>query len=173
LEWHVVCLRQSNLKKSNHMLQEISKISLEEKRKNEKILYQFQLSFLSGSFSSLEDILDDKGIYFQRMNKSCAIAYLFGLLHTDDNQKKFLWVEVKYGYSYDQIPGEHVIEIRYMDPDPSDLPETTEYNFGDKPREFLKEMVFRFALQITKGRITRIRTPRKVIESISELELNN
>jgi hypothetical protein len=71
------------------MLQEISKISQEEKRKNELILYQFQLSFLSGSFSSLEDILDDTGIYFRRMNKSRAIAYLFGLLHNDDNRKKF------------------------------------------------------------------------------------
>jgi hypothetical protein len=155
------------------MLQEISKISLEEKRKNELILYQFQLSFLSGTFSSLDDILDEKGIYFRRMNKARAIAYLFGLLHNDENRKKFLWVEVKYGYSYDHIPGEHVIEIRYMDPDPSDLPETTEYKFGDKPREFLKEVVHRFALQITKGKITRIRTPKKVIESIGQLELNN
>jgi hypothetical protein len=155
------------------MLQEISKISLEEKRKNELILYQFQLSFLSGSFSSLDDILDDKGIYFRRMNKARAIAYLFGLLHNDDNRKKFLWVEVKFGYSYDQIPGEHVIEIRYIDPNPSDLPETTEYKFGDKPRDFLKEVVYRFALQISKGKITRIRTPKKVIESIGQLELNN
>jgi len=155
------------------MLQEISKISLEEKRKNELILYQFQLSFLSGSFSSLDDILDDKGIYFRRMNKARAIAYLFGLLHNDDNRKKFLWVEVKFGYSYDQIPGEHVIEIRYIDPNPSDLPETTEYKFGDKPRDFLKEVVHRFALQISKGKITRIRTPKKVIESIGQLELNN
>lgn len=155
------------------MLQEISKISLEEKRKNELILYQFQLSFLSGTFSSLDDILDDKGIYFRRMNKARAIAYLFGLLHNNENRKRFLWVEVKYGYSYDQIPGEHVIEIRYMDPDPSDLPETTEYKFGDKPREFLKEVVHRFALQISKGKITRIRTPKKVIESIGQLELNN
>lgn len=155
------------------MLQEISKISLEEKRKNELILYQFQLSFLSGTFSSLDDILDEKGIYFRKMNKARAIAYLFGLLHNDENRKKFLWVEVKYGYSYDQIPGEHVIEIRYMDPDPSDLPETTEYKFGDKPRDFLKEVVHRFALQITKGKITRIRTPKKVIESIGQFELNN
>ncbi len=154
------------------MLQEISKISQEEKRNNEMVLCRFQLAVLSESYSSLDEILNENGLYFGKMNKTRAIAYLFGLL-TNDKRKKFLWVEVKYGYSYDHIPGEHVIEIRYMDPDETNFNDTTEYTFGDKPREFLKETVFRFAMQIKKGEITRIRKPRRVIESITNLELNN
>lgn len=155
------------------MLQEISKISQEDKCKNEMVLYQFQLAILSENFASLEEILDEKGIYFRKMNKSRAIAYLYDLLTNDEKRKKFLWVEVKYGYSYDHIPGEHVIEIRYMDPDPTNLPDTTDYKFGDNPRDFLKEVVIRFALQIKNSKIIGIRKPKKVIESISKLELNN
>jgi hypothetical protein len=60
-----------------------------------------------------------------------------------------------------------------MDPDETNFNDTTEYTFGDKPREFLKETVIRFAMQIKKGEITRIRKPRRVIESITNLELNN
>ena len=159
--------------KNRTMLQELSKITQEEKIKNEKALKQFQFCMLSQNLIELEDLLDDKGLFFRKMNKTRAISFLYNLLNGDQKTTKIHWVEVKYGYSFDSSPGEHVMEIRYMEADPFTMPDLDNYKFGEPHRKSFNEFILRFAFQFKEGRISSIRFPKKVIESLSQFELCN
>jgi hypothetical protein len=156
------------------MLQNLSKISLEEKKKNNKVLKEFQFAFIMKNVFEIEELLDERGIFFNKLNKTNAIAYFYKLLVSDPKKsKKILWTEIKRGYSLDNFPGQHVLEIRFIDSDLFVFPDISDYKFGDPPREFLKEEVLQFAFQLKKGKITEIRIPKKVVESIEKFELCN
>lgn len=148
------------------MLQELSKITREEQKKNEHTLNQFRYSFLAGNFEQLEEILDDKGVFFKGVNKKRALAHFHKFLFSEKHIGDRLWPEFKDGYSMDEFPGEHVIEFRFMETDPFTHPNVGEFEFGEAPRKEFNELVVRFAFQFKKGKIIRLRFPKKVIQSI-------
>jgi hypothetical protein len=155
------------------MLQEISKITTEEQKKNEYALNQFRYSFLAGNFEQLEELLDPKGIFFKRMNKTRALAHFHKFLFSEHNIGKRLWPEFKDGYSMDDFPGEHVIEFRFMEADPFTNPEVDKFEFGEAPRKEFNELVVRLAFQFKSGKIIRLRFPKRVIKSIETLVNQN
>ena len=154
------------------MLQQLSKITLDEQKKNEYSLNHFRYSFTAGNFEQLEELLDDKGIFFNNMNKTRALAHIHKFLFSKYNLGN-LWPEVKEGYSMDATPGEHVIEFRYMEVDPFDTPDVCKFNFGDAPRKEFKELVIRMALRLKNGRIVGLRFPKRVIQSIETMVIQN
>jgi hypothetical protein len=154
------------------MLQQLSKITLEEQKKNEYAMNMFRYSFLAGNFEQLEELLDEKGIFFNEMNKTRTLAHIHKFLFSKYNLSS-LWPEVKEGYSMDAAPGEHVIEFRYMEVDPFDTPDVCKFNFGDAPRKEFKELVIRMSLRFQRGKIVGLRFPKKVVKSIETLTIQN
>jgi hypothetical protein len=148
------------------MLQEISKITTEEQKKNEYALNQFRYSFLSGNFEQMEELMDNKGVFFKGMNKKRALAHFHKFLFSEHNLDKRLWPEFKDGYSLDEFPGEHVIEFRFMEADPFSFPDVDKFEFGEAPRKEFKELVIRLAFRFQNGKIIRLRFPKRVIKSI-------
>ena len=148
------------------MLQELSKITREEQKKNEYTLNQFRYSFLAGNFEQLEELLDDKGVFFKGVNKKRALAHFHKFLFSEQHIGERHWPEFKDGYSMDEFPGEHVIEFRFMETDPFTHPEVGEFQFGDAPRKNMNELVVRLAFRFRKGKIIGLRFPKKVIQSI-------
>jgi hypothetical protein len=148
------------------MLQEISKITTEEQKKNEFALNQFRYSFLAGNFEQLEELLDPKGVFFKRMNKTRALAHFHKFLFSEHKIGNRLWPEFKDGYSLDEFPGEHVIEFRFMETDPFTYPDVDQFEFGSAPRKEFKELVIRIAFQFKNGKIIRLRFPKRVVKSI-------
>jgi hypothetical protein len=170
--WHTLC--NCGLEPTiKFMLQQLSKITQEEKKKNNKALKEFQFAFLTENMFAIEDLLEDNGLFFGKLNKTGALAFFYDLMKKEKIKNKILWAEVEFGYSYDKFPGEHVIEIRYMNSDPFVSDDVTNYKFGDPPRKFLNEQIFHFAFQFKNGKISKIRFPKKVIESIEKFELYN
>jgi hypothetical protein len=160
--------------KLKNMLQDLLKITLEEKKKNIKVLKEFKIAFLMKNVFEIEELLDEKGLFFNKLEKIDALAYFYKLLVSDPKKTNtILRTEIKQGYSLDNFPGQHVLEIRFINSDPFIYPNVSSYNFGDPPRKFLKEEVIQFAFQLKKGKITEIRIPKKVIESIEKFERYN
>ena len=155
------------------MLQDISKISTEEKKKNEYALNQFRYSFLAGNFEQLEELLHPKGKFFNGMNKTRALARFHKFLYSGERITQKMWTEFKDGYSLDENPGEHVIEFRYMEIDPFTNPEVDQFEFGSAPRKAYQEIVIRFAFCFRNGKIVRLRIPKKVIANIQHLVNQN
>lgn len=155
------------------MLQELSKITFEEKKKNLKALKEFQFAFLSENIFEIENLLHENGLFFKKLNKTRAVAFFYKFLKSEKVKNHSIWADVKYGYSYDSSPGEHVMEIRYMEADPFTANDLDNYKFGDAPRKALNEMILRFAFQFKEGQIIEIRMPKNVIESIEKFELCN
>jgi hypothetical protein len=76
-------------------------------------------------------------------------------------------------FIYDHLPGEHVFEIRYMNITPDNLSEITNYKFGQAPRVELGEHVIQLSFRFNNGKISSIRVPRRVIESIDNFVQGN
>jgi hypothetical protein len=156
-----------------YMLQEFPRISIEEKKNNELAFEQFQFAFHSENYNAMDNLLDKKGVFFGVNNNFIAISNLHKLLNYENKNKKFLVSEVSTGFSYDHQPGEHVFEIRYMNITPDNLSEITNYKFGQAPRVKLGEHVIQLSFRFNNGKISSIRVPKRVIESINRFELCN
>jgi hypothetical protein len=73
------------------MLQDLSKITLEEKKKNNKVLKEFQFAFIMKDAFEIEELLDEKGLFFNKLNKTNTLAYFYKLLvSTPKKSKKIL-----------------------------------------------------------------------------------
>jgi hypothetical protein len=172
--WHILCLQQAQPTKIfPAMLQQISKITTEEQKNNEYALNQFRYSFLAGNFEQMEELMDNKGVFFNRMNKKRALAHFHKFLFTEHNIGKRLWPEFKDGYSMDEFPGEHVIEFRFMEADPFSFPDVDKFEFGEAPRKEFKELVVRLAFRFHNGKIIGLRFPKRVVKSIESFILQN
>ena len=148
------------------MLQQLSKITLDEQKKNEYALNQFRYSFIAGNFEQMEELLDDKGVFFKGVNKKRALAHFHKFLFSEEHIADRHWPEFKDGYSLDEFPGEHVIEFRFMETDPFTHPNVDKFEFGEAPRKEFNELVVRLAFRFQKGKIIGLRFPKKVIKSI-------
>ncbi|MFM6935172.1 MAG: hypothetical protein ACKOXP_06985 [Flavobacteriales bacterium] len=155
------------------MLQQLSKLTRDEQKKNEHALNQFRYSFLAGNFEQLEELLDDKSIYFKGMNKKRALAHFHKFLFSEQKIGNRLWPEFKDGFSMDEFPGEHVIEFRFMETDPFTHPDVDKFEFGDAPRKEFNELVIRLAFRFSDGKIVGLRFPKKVVKSIDLFMLQN
>ncbi|NBV08938.1 MAG: hypothetical protein EBS09_07505 [Flavobacteriia bacterium] len=155
------------------MLQEISKISLEMKKKNEVAFDQFRYALLSANIAQLNQLLDPRGRFFGKLSKACAIAKISKYFYEETRVNRCLWPELREGFSLDAFPGEHAIEFRLLDVNPFEEEGLSDYTFGDPPRKEFKEIVFCLSLRFKDGKITSIRFPKKVIASISNLQLCN
>ncbi|MFM1947730.1 MAG: hypothetical protein RL207_2013 [Bacteroidota bacterium] len=155
------------------MLQQISKITTEEQKKNEYALNQFRYSFLAGNFEQMEELMDAKGVFFKGMNKTRALAHFHKFLFSEHGIDKRLWPEFKDGYSMDEFPGEHVIEFRLMETDPFTHPNVDKFEFGEAPRKEFKELVIRLAFRFQNGKIIGLRFPKRVVKSIETFTYQN
>lgn len=155
------------------MLQEISKISPEEKKQNEALLQEFRYAFLHANIAQLQQMLDSDGIFFGKRSKSHTIAKINKYFFEEKRIQKCLWPGLKDGFSVDEFPGEHVIEFRLMEVDPFEDEEHENYTFGDPPRRQYKEILFYLALRFKNGKICSLRYPKKVIRSITSLQVLN
>jgi len=115
----------------------------------------------------MEDLLHEKGIFFNRMNKIKVLAYLHKCFNQVSSIEKGFHIEIIEGYSFDYFPCEPVLEFRYPDFNPfEDNIDQFKSQLGSKENDTRNEIVFRFAFDFRDGKIYKIRRPSLCAESL-------
>lgn len=152
------------------MLAKQLQISQDELKKNEDAVMDFQYAFLTQNLKRITCLLSPKGTFFGKQSLTFAKGKLYALFHQSDHpERDFAHVTSK-GFSNDLLPGQLVLEFRYPIFTQDNLmsyPDEEEL-FGQAPLKAYQEEVIRIALTVHKGKITSLRTPKKVIKSLQK-----
>jgi hypothetical protein len=138
----------------------VKQISEKEKQEHASVIANFKCAFLNRDLEDLESLMHDKGIFFSKMKKQAALAYLFSCLKRVRTIEKGFHMEVKEGYSIDFLPCEPVLEFRYPDFNPfEDDMDDFKSALGSPENKDRNEVVFCFAFDFKAGQIVSIRHP--------------
>ena len=137
-------------------------------KENDDALQDFQFAFLTKNLKRIEALLEEDGDYFGKKKRTEAKLKLYQLMNGPNNDEHCLTHISGLGFSFDQQPGQPVIEFRY--------PTFTPENFGSYPNEDevfglppvngYHERIVRIALNIKNGKISALRIPKKVCKSL-------
>ena len=150
------------------MLAKQLQITAEEIKKNEDVLMDFQFAFLTQNLKRIGDLLSPNGTFFGKKSLTYAKSKIYALLYNNPEVERDFIHHAFQGYSNDHLPGELVLEFRYPTITPENVmcyPEEDDL-FGLPPLDGFHEEVIRLAFTMKKGKITSLRIPKKVINSL-------
>lgn len=137
-------------------------------KENDDALQDFQFAFLTKNLKRLEALLEENGDYFGKQKRTEAKLKLYQLMNSQNEHEHCLTHISSIGFSFDQHPGQPVIEFRYPNFTPENFsayPNEDEV-FGLPPIDGYHERILRIALNIKDGKITALRIPKKVTRSL-------
>ena len=139
-------------------------------RKNEDLLNDFQFSFLIQNIKRIADLLDPKGKFFGRENIQYGKSKLYQLMLHDGKEERCFSQMCSRGFSLDEQPGQTVLEFRFpiLEEENFSAFELHRDRFGEAPNPEFDEIVLRFALVLKDGKISEIRIPSKVTQSLEQ-----
>ena len=137
-------------------------------KKNDDTLQDFQFAFLCKNLKRIEVLLNENGDFFGKQKRSEAKLKLYQLMHNSNGDEHCLAHITAVGFSFDQQPGQPVIEFRYPNFTPENIGSypNEEDIFGSPPIEGFYERIVRIALSIKNGKISGLRIPKKVTKSL-------
>lgn len=150
------------------MLAKQLQISQEEIKKNEDVLMDFQFAFLTQNLKRIGFLLSPKGTFFGKQSLTYGQSKIYALVHQNPDADRDFIQMANQGYSNDHRPGELVLEFRYPNITPDNVMHYPEEDtlFGLPPIDGFHEEVIRIALIIEKGKITSLRFPKRVTNSL-------
>lgn len=152
------------------MLAKQLQISQDELKKNEDAVMDFQYAFLTQNLKRIGYLLWPKGTFFGKQSLTFAKGKIYALFHQNEHPERDFAHVSSIGYSNDHSPGQLVLEFRYPIFTQDNLMSYPDADalFGQAPLKEYQEEVIRFALTVQKGKITSMRTPKKVIKSLQK-----
>ncbi|MCF8201587.1 MAG: hypothetical protein K9J18_00750 [Crocinitomicaceae bacterium] len=139
-------------------------------RKNEDLLNDFQFAFLIQNIKRITALLDPKGKFFGKQNIHFGKSKLYQLMQHDGKEERCFAQMCSRGFSLDEQPGQTVLEFRFpiLEEENFSAFELHRDRFGEAPDPKLDEIVLRFALVLKDGKISEIRIPSKVAQSLEQ-----
>ena len=156
----------------------IKRPSREEVETNTQLLIEFVALFTAKNHQELMKLFHPKGRFFNIPARATLDGYFFEVLKTRYGVSQHFCMGVNFGYTADHMPGQHVVEFRFMDFDPFTHPEADptknlSKQLGEPGDEDLKELVYRYALSFKDGKIFSLRHPNRFTETLEKFTLEN
>jgi len=156
----------------------IKRLSREEVETNTQLLIEFVALFTAKNHQELMKLFHPKGRFFNIPARATLDGYFFEVLKTRYGVSQHFCMGVNFGYTADHMPGQHVVEFRFMDFDPFTHPEADptknlSKQLGEPGDEDLKELVYRYALTFNDGKIFTLRHPQRFIDNLEYFTLEN
>ena len=156
----------------------IKRLTREEVETNTQLLIEFVALFTAKNHQELLKLFHPKGRFFNIPARATLNGYFFEVLKTRYGVSQHFCMGVNHGYTADHMPGQHVVEFRFMDFDPFTHPEADPTKnlakqLGEPGDDDLKELVYRYALTFKEGKIFTLRHPLRFIDNLEYFTLAN
>lgn len=156
----------------------IKRLTREEVDTNTQLLIEFVALFTAKNHQELMKLFHPKGRFFNIPARATLDGYFFEVLKTRFGVSQHFCMGVNHGYTADHMPGQQVVEFRFMDFDPFTHPEADptknlSKQLGEPGDDDLKELVYRYALTFKDGKIFTLRHPLRFIDNLEYFTLKN
>ncbi len=145
-----------------------------QQKENSKLMQDFSHAFVSNDLSLLQELLHKDGIFMGRFTKAKALGYFHKLFFGEEGIADYQHAYFNKGIALDSSCGAEVMEIRCdkkIHFRKNGLPYFAA--FGEMQDIFSDERVFRFTFEFLDGQISAIRIPKKHIEKVDRLVMEN
>jgi hypothetical protein len=152
----------------------LTRISEKEMYEESFVLKRFEAAFLGRDMEMLDELLDDKGNFFNHMSKGSVLASFYRYFKETRSIDKIMHTVVNKGFTSDHKPCQPVLEFRFPDYDPfSGNRVDLDRPLCAKPNAARYEVVYRFAFTIRGKKVVGMRFPSVCKESLErEIKMN-
>jgi hypothetical protein len=150
---------------------QITKATQDEQLSNTRFLRYFEYAFTANDVGTIREKLHEDGQFFGKYTKEKAAGVFYKLFFGENGIHELFNVQLNRGVALDGIPGAEVVEFRFSDAEPNSP--ITRKKFGEPADHSINERVFRFCFEFKDDLIYRIVIPKKYIELLERLKIEN
>lgn len=91
----------------------IKQITEEEIHQQRELINCLEAAILIENLTILSDLLDPRGIYFEKMSRDQAIIYLIKKFNKVKRNQGRVNIDINHGFSFDHFPNQYELEFRF------------------------------------------------------------